>query len=67
MLVASLVVDQGNQILVSLDLLKLLFASVDTSLSLGSETGKAVLMKISHDATLIPTSRTYACHDCSQR
>jgi hypothetical protein len=45
MLVASLVVDQGNQILVSLDLLELLFASVDTSLSLGSETGKAVLMR----------------------
>jgi hypothetical protein len=45
MLVASLFVDQGDKVLVLLDLFKLLFASVGTSLSLGGETGSAVLMR----------------------
>jgi hypothetical protein len=45
MLVASLFGDQGDKFLVLLDLFKLLFASVDTSLSLGSETGCAVLVR----------------------
>jgi hypothetical protein len=43
--VANLVIDQGDKILVSLDLFKLLFAGVDTSLPLGCGAGNAMLMR----------------------
>ena len=43
--VANLIIDQGDKILVSLDLFKLLFAGVNTSLPLGCEAGNAMLMR----------------------
>jgi hypothetical protein len=43
--VANLAVDQGDKILISLDLFKLLFAGVDTFLPLGCEAGNTMLMR----------------------
>lgn len=69
MLVASLFVDQGDKVLVLLDLFKLLFASVDTSLSLGSETGSAVLMRsvtMSLSVQLQKLAPTMAVHNVNR-